>query len=191
MTTQTGLAGAQNQITRVLFREDEIFARLDSLAREIEAAYAAMTGEITVVALLNGSLIFAADLIRRLALSTRLESLAVESYHGTRKSCGVVSFRQEVPELPGRHVLVLDDILDTGRTLGAVLQRVVQSGPPASVRSCVLLRKRRERDVAVEADFVGFDIDDLFVVGYGLDFEGRMRNLPFIGVLADPVEKMG
>jgi hypoxanthine phosphoribosyltransferase len=175
------------QTGSVLFREDEILARIKALATEICGAYPDGT-ELTVIALLNGSLIFAADLIRQLPMATRLESLAVASYYGGKKSAGTVTFKQTVPDLTGRTVLILDDILDTGRTLGAVIAKARQSGAE-TVRSCVLLSKRRAREVDVAVDHIGFEIDDLFVVGYGLDFEGRLRNLPYIAVLDEPGEK--
>ncbi len=165
-----------------MIAETAIRARLDSLAREIAAAYPPDT-ELTALALLNGGLIFTADLVRRLSLPTRIESLAVESYAGQKTSSGRVVFRHALPPgLEGRHVLVVDDILDTGATLSAVLGAVQASGP-LSLRTCVLLRKKRPRTANVAVDFAGFDIADDFVVGYGLDFEGRLRDLPFIGVL--------
>jgi hypoxanthine phosphoribosyltransferase len=171
------------RVGRVLLREQEILARVDVLAKEIQHAYGE-DSEITIVALLNGCLIFAADLLRRLTLPTRLESLAVESYHASTESSGVVTFKQALPNLQGREVLVVDDILDTGRTLAAVVERVRLAGA-ISVRTCVLLKKRRVRAVQVEADFWGFEIDDVFVVGYGLDYAGRLRNLPSIAVLEE------
>jgi hypoxanthine phosphoribosyltransferase len=170
-------------IERILFEEKVIHARLDELARELEAAYAGRA--LTVVALMNGSLLFAADLLRRVDLPLKLETLRVASYHGGRESSGVVQFAESwLPEVEGREVLVLDDILDSGRTLDAVCRRLLNSGKASSVRSCVLLRKNKTRSVSFEADYVGFDLEDEFVVGFGLDYQGRYRNLRWVGVLS-------
>ena len=158
-----------------------IYARLDVLARQITEDYRGR--EITVLAVLNGSIIFMADLLRRIPLPLRIESLNVSSYHGATKSAGIVTFHQDLPNLRGQHVLVMDDILDTGRTLHAIRQRIIEEMEPTSLRICVLLQKRRERAEEVVADYVGFEIDDEFVVGYGLDYQGHYRNLPYIGIL--------
>jgi len=170
-------------IERVLFDAPTIAARLDEMAAEITARYRGQP--LTVVAILNGSLPFAADLLRRIPLTLRLECLSVGSYHGGMESSGCVSFLQSgLPEVAGRHLLILDDILDTGRTLRAVRERFLAEAHPLSIRVAVLLRKRKARDGALEADYAGFDIDDAFVVGYGLDYQGHYRNLPVVGVLA-------
>jgi hypoxanthine phosphoribosyltransferase len=174
--------GMQEDLDRVLFEEDAIRVRLDALAAEITAFYS--NRELTVLALLNGSLIFAADLLRRVPLPLRIDCLRVSSYHGGTESSGVVTFdEQTLPDLRGRHVLVLDDILDTGRTLHAVLERLSEVGAPLSAEACVLLSKRRPRAAHCEPRFVGFEMEDEFVVGYGLDYRECYRNLPYIGVL--------
>jgi hypoxanthine phosphoribosyltransferase len=173
----------REKIERILLEERVIHARLDALARELELVYAGRA--LTVVALMNGSLWFAADLLRRIDLPLRLETLRVSSYHGGRESSGVVQFEESwLPEVKGREVLVLDDILDSGRTLDAVCRRLLHAGQASSVRSCVLLRKNKERAVPFEADYVGFDLEDEFVVGFGLDYQGRYRNLRWVGVLS-------
>lgn len=181
-----------NDVERILFHEQTILSRLDALAQEITAAYRGK--ELTVIAVLNGSLIFAADLLRRIPLPLRLDCLRVASYHGGTESSGTVTFHQlNMPDVRGRHVLVLDDILDSGRTLHAICARLQGEGP-ASVKVCVLLNKVKERAQGQEADFTGFEIGDEFVIGYGLDYAERYRNLPFVGVLrpevfaADPAE---
>ena len=168
--------------TRVLFSTETIAARLDEMATEITAFY---TGKpLTVLAILNGSLVFAADLLRRIHLPLHFECLQVASYHGGLESSGVVTFLQNtLPDLKKRHVLVLDDILDTGRTLHAVKLKLLQEAKPADVRVAVLLSKRKERAEPMEADYVGFQIEDEFAIGYGLDYEGRYRNLPEVRVL--------
>jgi hypoxanthine phosphoribosyltransferase len=134
---------------------------------------------------LNGSLMFGADLLRRLEMPLRLDCLSVSSYHGA-SSTGVVRFNQEaLPEVRGRHVLVLDDILDSGHTLHAIRDRLTSEAGPLTVKICVLLRKDVPRQRELEADYVGFDIANEFVVGYGLDYMERFRNLPYIGVVSD------
>jgi hypoxanthine phosphoribosyltransferase len=168
-------------IERVLFNEQTILSRLDALAAEITEVYRGE--ELTVVALMTGSFIFAADLLRRIPIPLRLACLQVASYHGGIVSSGRVEFRSVLlPEVVGRHVLILDDILDSGGTLAAVCGSLKDFGCK-SLRVSVLLRKDRPRDESVDADFVGFEISDEFVVGYGLDYAERYRNLPFIGVL--------
>ncbi len=169
-------------IESTLIHEGTILHRLDALAAEITAEFRGK--ELTVIAVLNGSLIFAADLLRRLPLPLKLDCLSVSSYHGGTESSGTVTFEQlSLPDVAGRHVLIVDDILDTGRTLHAICEKLRRERPPASVRVCVLLRKKKVRAADLEADYVGFDIGDEFVVGYGLDYQERYRNLPFIGTL--------
>ena len=169
-------------ISRVLFDEAAIAARLDALAEAITNDYS--NKPLTVVAVLNGSVIFAADLLRRIRLPLRLDCISVASYHGGTESSGVVTFLQTVlPDVIGRHVLLLDDILDTGRTLHAIREKLLAEASPLDVRIAVLLRKSKKRAEPLDADYAGFDIGDEFVVGYGLDYQGHYRNLPFIGVL--------
>ncbi len=171
-----------NDIARILFHEQTILSRLDELAREITAQYAGQ--ELTVIAVLNGSLIFTADLLRRLPLPLQLDCLSVSSYHGGTESTGVVTFdRISLPDVNDRHVLIVDDILDSGRTLQAICAKLHDEARPKSVRICVLLRKEKPRAEELEAHYVGFDIGDEFVVGYGLDYAQHYRNLPFVGVL--------
>ena len=172
----------RDDIERILFHEQTILSRLDELAQEITEFY--RDKELTVLAVLNGSLIFAADLLRRVPLPLKLDCLSVASYHGGTESCGVVTFDQvSMPDIDGRHILILDDILDSGRTLQAIEGTLREHGAPLSVRVCVLLRKLKQRAAELEAHHVGFDIGDEFVVGYGLDYQERYRNLPFVGVL--------
>lgn len=170
------------EIGAILHHEATIHVRLDALARQITDDYRGR--EITALAVLHGSIIFMADLLRRIPLPLRMESINVSSYHGGTTSSGIVTFKQsEWPDLEGKDVLVLDDILDTGNTLQAIRDRLEKESPPASFRTCVLLQKRKARAQNMSADYVGFDIGDEFVVGYGLDYQGHYRNLPYIAVL--------
>lgn len=171
----------QDDLERILFDEATIMARLDEIAAQISVDY--RDRELTVIAVLNGSLIFMADLLRRIPLPLKLDCLSVASYHGGTKTTGEVVFKQIIlPDIAGRHILILDDILDSGLTLAAI-RRKLQEAKPLSIRVCVLLEKQIVRTAPVEADYVGFEIGNEFVVGYGLDFMERYRNLPCIGVL--------
>ena len=171
----------QDDLERTLFDEATIVARLDDIAAKISADY--RDRELTVIAILNGSLIFMADLLRRIPLPLKLDCLSVASYHGGLETSGEVIFRQvALPDIQDRDVLLLDDILDSGNTLAAIREKLSTAGP-RSVRVCVLLQKKKVRARPVDADYVGFEIEDEFVVGYGLDYMERYRNLPCIGVL--------
>lgn len=172
-----------DDLRRVLFHESTILSRLDELAHQLTEDYRGR--ELTVIAVLNGSFMFMGDLLRRVPLPLRVACLSVASYHGGTKTTGTVVFDQlTLPDIAGRHVLILDDILDSGHTLHAIRARLADAGA-RSLRICVLLRKRRAREAEIDADYVGFDIADEFVVGYGLDFMERYRNLPCIGVLGE------
>lgn len=176
-------------LQRVLFHESTILCRLDEMAHEITRDFT--DRELTVVAVLNGSFMFLSDLLRRIPLPLRVDCVSVSSYHGGTTSSGVITFDQlSTPDVAGRHVLVLDDILDSGQTLHAIREKLAAAGA-RSVRICVLLRKTRPRVRDVTADYVGFDIGDEFVVGYGLDFQEKYRNLPCIGVLSEAAISAG
>ena len=175
-----------NDIERTLFHEQTILRRLDELAAQITADYEGR--ELTVLAILNGSIFFMADLLRRIQLPLRLACLSASSYHGGTESTGTVTFDPgTLPDLEGRHVLILDDILDTGLTLRAISERLRVETNAASIRVCVLLQKHKTRPCGISADYTGFEISDEFVVGYGLDYREHYRNLPFIGVLKQEV----
>jgi hypoxanthine phosphoribosyltransferase len=171
----------QEDLERILFNERTILRRIEELAAEITAEYKGR--ELTVIALLNGSLIFAADLLRRNPLPLKLDCLSVASYHGRATTNGEVVFRQlALPDVTGRHIVILDDVLDSGVTLAAICDKL-KTERPLSVKVCVLLRKLKPRISPFEADYVGCNIGDEFVVGYGLDYMEHYRNLPCIGVL--------
>lgn len=155
-----------------------IATRIRELGSEITAAF---RGEpLSVLVLMKGSLYFAADLTRAIALPLRLEFLTVSSYYDGTESSGAVHCSQPLPDVSGRHVLLLDDILDTGLTLREVAGRLAETANAKSIRSAVLLRKAKPQVIA--ADWVAFDIADQFVVGYGLDHAQECRNLPDICV---------
>ncbi|MEJ6572582.1 MAG: hypoxanthine phosphoribosyltransferase [Akkermansiaceae bacterium] len=170
-------------IEKILIDEAVIMKRLDVLAEKVKADFDGKP--MVVVALLKGAILFMADLLRRVPLPMEIECLNVSSYHGGTESSGVVSFLDKsMPDVKGRSVLLLDDILDTGRTLDAVMKKLKEHGA-AEVKTCVLLSKDIPRNLMLEADYTGFVIGDEFVVGYGLDYQGRYRNLPFVGILKE------
>ncbi|MBI5687545.1 MAG: hypoxanthine phosphoribosyltransferase [Verrucomicrobia bacterium] len=168
-------------IAEVLITEPRIHQRIATLARDIGRCYDGE--EVTIITVLNGSIVFLGELLHRLPMPTRLDSIVARSYGASTTSSGRVRTRRpwQLP-LKGQHVLLVDDILDTGRTLKLIRDRIRRERP-ASVRTCVLLDKPTRREVDIHADFTGFEIPDKFVVGYGLDFAERYRNLPYIAVL--------
>ena len=181
-------------LDRVLLDRETIACRVEALGREIVGdlradgidAGGATGGEITLVPILTGSIIFVADLVRCLPLRMQVHLMSVTSYPGTATTSQGAHIEPTLTNLPdslaGRHVLVMDDILDSGNTLRAVTDELRRRGP-ASLRTCVLLRKQRPEAMAFDVDYVAFDIPDEFVVGYGLDYDDYYRNLPHIGVL--------
>lgn len=172
---------AHADLETVLVSEQAIKRRLKRLGADIAAAYG--QEEITVVAIINGAILFTADLLREIPNPIRLDCIRVSSYRNNTKSPGKPQLLHSLTlDITNRHVLLIDDILDTGKTLSAVVD-VIRKHNPASVRTCVLLDKQGRREVEFIADFVGFEIPDKFVVGYGLDFAERYRNLSCIGVL--------
>lgn len=170
----------RKDLAGVLISEARLARRVTQLAACLQSDY--QRRELVVVALLSGTVMFLADLIRHLELPLRLDFLAVSSY-GAHTTGGELVFSKELRlDIRGRDVLVVEDILDTGRTLAGVLQKLRALGPH-EVRVCVLLDKPARRQIPVTAHYIGFRIPDYFVVGYGLDYAERYRNLPFIGVL--------
>lgn len=174
------------EVKRILITDEQIAARIRAMSRQIQRDFAGR--ELVVVSLLTGTVLFLADLVRNLSLPLRLDFIGVSSY-GDGTEPGELVFTKELRlSVRGRDVLLVDDILDTGKTMSRVLAKLCMLGPRC-VRTCVLLNKAARRIEPVEADYVGFEIPDFFVVGYGLDFAERYRNLPFVGVLHPQVYK--
>jgi hypoxanthine phosphoribosyltransferase len=157
-----------------------IAARVEALAREITAHFNG-TDKLVVVGLLRGSFVFIADLVREIELPVEVDFLEASSYGDAMHSSREVRILKDLRgEIAGRDVLVVEDIIDTGFTLSHVL-RLLQAREPARLKTCALLDKPSRREVPVKADWTGFEIPDEFVVGYGIDFAQRNRNLPYIG----------
>ncbi len=172
---------AHADLASVLVSAADIRKRTRRLGKEISALYG--EEEITVISLINGAILFTADLLREITNPVRLDCVRISSYRNETTSTGKPQILSSLSlDISNRHVLLIDDILDTGKTLSVVVA-LIHKLNPASVRTCVLLDKRGRREVEFESDLVGFQIPDKFVVGYGLDFAERYRNLPCIGVL--------
>jgi hypoxanthine phosphoribosyltransferase len=186
VASRQSAAAWRNEVERVLITEEQIEKRIVTLAREIERDFRGR--EMVVVSLLNGTVMFLADLMRHLNLPLRLDFMGVSSY-GVGTDSGELVFTKELRlDVRGRDVLLIDDILDTGKTLRHVLPKL-RALKPRRIKICVLLDKPSRRVEKIHADYAGFQIPDYFVVGYGLDFAERYRNLPFVGVLHPHVYK--
>jgi hypoxanthine phosphoribosyltransferase len=176
----------RKEVERVLITEEQLARRVKILAREIERDFRGR--ELVVVSLLSGTVMFLADLIRHLNLPLRLDFIGVSSY-GAGTESGELVFTKELRlDVRGRDVLLVDDILDTGKTLSRVLSKI-RALKPRRIKTCVLLDKAARRVEKIQADYIGFEIPDYFVVGYGLDYAERYRNLPFVGVLHPHIYK--
>ncbi|MDM8083508.1 hypoxanthine phosphoribosyltransferase [Cellulomonas cellasea] len=174
-----------DDLERVLLTEEQINTRLDELAQQIDADYAGK--DVLVVGVLKGAVMVMADLVRRLHNSVEMDWMAVSSYGSGTKSSGVVRILKDLDtDLIGRHVLIVEDIIDSGLTLSWLLANLRSRGPE-SVEIATMLRKPDAAKVEVDVRYVGFDIPNEFVVGYGLDYAEKYRNLPFVGTLAPHV----
>jgi hypoxanthine phosphoribosyltransferase len=179
----------KSDLKEILFDREQIAARIAALAKEISRDLDELPedGEIVLVSILTGSVIFVADLIRQLPQKLRIELVTVKSYPGrVTESQGAKLIDGIDGKIQGKHVLIVDDILDSGGTLKLIRAELSKQNP-ASLRSCVLLRKKRPSAMATPCEYVGFDIPDVFIVGYGLDFDNYYRNLPMIGTLREEV----
>ncbi len=161
---------------------DQIQTRVRELAAMINRDFEGQ--EVVIVGVLNGSFIFCSDLVRELKVPAQIEFVSLSSYEGT-ESTGEVSFRMDVKQsLVGKNVVVVEDIVDTGLTISFLLKHFKLKNVK-NLKLCSLLRKKARLKVDVPVDYLGFDIEDKFVIGYGLDFDGRFRELPYIGVYGE------
>jgi hypoxanthine phosphoribosyltransferase len=180
--TQTEL---EKGVGEVLIEEDSLQARIRELGAEISADYEGR--DLLLVGVLKGAVFFMADLMRELAVPCEIDFMAISSYGAATDSSGVVRILKDLDiNVAGRDVLVVEDIIDSGLTL-SYLMRNLESREPASLEVCCLLDKSVRRLVEIDVRYNGFDVPDAFVVGYGLDYAERYRNLPFVGVLREDV----
>src|SRR6201997_1178941 len=169
-------------VGEILIGEAELQARIRSLGTEISADYQGR--ELLLVGVLKGAVFFMADLMRAISVSWEIDFMAISSYGASTDSFGVVRILKDLDlTIDGRHVLVVEDIIDSGLTLSYLL-RNLESREPASLEICALLTKPERREIDVPVRYVGFEIPNRFVVGYGLDFGERYRNLPYVAVLS-------
>ncbi len=172
-------------IEKVLFSEEQLRERIRQLGQEITRDYAGQ--ELVLVCILRGSYIFMADLSRAIDLPISADFIALSSYGKGTSSSGQVELRKDLSDpVEGKHLLIVEDILDSGNTL-YYLTNLLKTRHPASVRICTLLNKPERREKDIHPDYVGFTIPDAFVVGYGLDYAEKYRNLPYVGILKPAV----
>ncbi len=171
----------KKDIAEVLIEADELQAKVAELGRQISEDYRGR--DLLLICLLRGAVVFLSDLIRAIDIPLEMDFMAISSYGDSTESSGVVRLMMDLKSnITGRNVLVVEDIVDTGRTLAYILDNL-QTRRPADIKVCALLSKPSRREVQVKLDYLGFEIPDKFVVGYGLDYAEGYRNLPFIGVL--------
>ena len=171
----------ENDIQEILFTKEQLDRRVSEIAEQINRDYA--DKEILLVSVLRGSFIFMADLARKITRPCRVDFMSVSSYGKGTSSSGQVQITKDLSEdISGRHIIVVEDILDSGNTLSYLL-RILEQRHPASIRLCTLLDKPERRVKPVAVHYSGFTIPDAFVVGYGLDYAEKYRNLPYIGIL--------
>lgn len=174
----------------VLITEDEIRERVETFAEQISRDYEGR-GELVLIGVLKGAFILLADLSRKLTIPHRVEFIAVSSYGKTSVSTGAVRLIMDLRgDIENKHVLIVEDIVDTGHTLH-YLMSLLKTRRPASLRTCALVRKHDRAEVEVDVDYLGFDIPDIWVVGYGLDYAEKFRTLPYIGSLKAEISTEG
>ena len=178
-----------DKIGKILFTQEDISRRAKEIAAEIDRDYAGE--EVILLCTLKGSLLWIGDVMKNLTVDTKLDFISASSYGASKTSSGVVKIKFD-PEINmyNANIIVVEDIVDTGNTLKYVLAKLQERGPK-SIKVCTMLNKESRRTADFHADYVGFEIEDLFVIGYGLDFDQRYRNLPYISFLEeDDVESL-
>ena len=174
-------------IESVLISEEQLHDCAVQMGRDITRDYAEKTGGLVVISVLRGAAIFMADLVREIHLPLEMDYMAISSYGSSTQSSGVIKVLKDITsDIQGKHVIIAEDIIDSGLTLGYTIEHLKKYGP-ASVEVASLLRKERDGQADVPARYVGFTIPDAFVVGYGLDYAERYRNLPYLGILKPQV----
>jgi hypoxanthine phosphoribosyltransferase len=182
--------GLRDDVGKILISEQQVQARVAELAQEINATYTDDDCPL-LVCVLKGAFMFLADLVRHLEMRHEVDFMEISSYGKGTVSTGVVRILLDLAQnIEGRHVLIVEDIIDSGRTLDYIV-RNLQTRSPASIRICALLSKPARRELDIPLDYVGFEVPDEFVAGYGLDFAEEYRNLPFVGVLKEEIYQVG
>jgi len=170
-------------IKHILIDPESIQKRITELGAEISADYRGK--ELVLVCILKGAFLFTSDLCRQIDLPQKLDFMAVSGYGDATRSSGIVKIEKDLSEsIQGKHVLIVEDIIDSGLTLSYIV-KILQDRQPADIKVCVLCNKPSNQQQHVKVDYCGFKLEDEFVVGYGLDFKGYLRNLPYIGVVKD------
>lgn len=166
---------------KVLFSEDEIKRKISELAQQINADFG-LTDDLTLICVLKGSSIFCCDLSKHLKMPVKMEFIRVSSYGNEKSSSGQVqALDLTLPNLENKNALIVEDIIDTGCTMKFLTETLCRTHKPKNLKVITLLNKKMARKVEIEPDYYGFEVDDKFVVGYGLDYEGYMRNIPYVG----------
>lgn len=174
-----------DQVEKVLIDEETLMNRVKELGEQITEDY--LGKDLIVICILKGAILFTSDLVKEIKLPMAIDFMAVSSYGTSTKSSGVVRILKDLDiEIEGKHVLIVEDIVDTGLTLNYLVENL-QTRKPASIKICCCLDKPERRQAPVKVNYVGFNIPDEFVIGYGLDYAEEFRNLPFIGVLSKEV----
>lgn len=170
-----------NDVERVLISEEELDKKVREIAAQITKEYEGK--ELVIIGILKGSMMFVADLVKRIELPMELEFIAVSSYGKESETSGIVTLKKDIDtSIQDKHVIVVEDIVDSGYTL-KYLKELLSDRKAASVKICTLLSKPSRRKAEIELDYTGFEIPDEFVIGYGLDYAERYRNLPYVGIL--------
>ena len=177
----------EKDVAEILIGAEELQAKIAELGRQISKDYRGRNP--LLICLLRGAVVFLSDLIRAIDIPLEMDFIAISSYGASTESSGVVRLVMDLKSnITGRNVLIVEDIVDSGRTLAYILDNL-QTRRPADIKVCTLLSKPSRREVQVELEYIGFEIPDEFVVGYGLDYAEAYRNLPFIGVLKPELYK--
>lgn len=179
----------RGDIDHILLTQDAIQKRVKEMGEQISRDYADAKEDVVLVCILKGAVVFFADLARQMTTPLLMDFMAISSYGNERKTSGIVRINKDIDtSITGRHLIIADDIMDSGLTLNH-MRELMSSRNPASMKICCLLDKRDRRECDIVPDYCGFTIPNEFVVGYGLDYCGFYRNLPFIGVLKPSVYK--
>ncbi|MDL2281019.1 hypoxanthine phosphoribosyltransferase [Selenomonadales bacterium OttesenSCG-928-I06] len=176
-----------SDLEKIVINKDEIEKRVIELGQQIKSDYSQndSINEIVLVCILRGAVFFLSDLARAIDMPVIFDFISVSSYGDSSKSSGIVRIMKDLDEnIEGKHVIIVEDIIDTGLTLNHLVE-VLNARNPASLKICTLLSKPKRRKIDIKVDYIGFEIDDFFAVGYGLDYAGKYRNLPLVGAL-DP-----